>query len=93
MWCFSVGGVHPRGLLTSTLAALEGRRVGAGFPVDLHVRDHRVFGGVVGREGISLWGRLFFRMVGGRPGDHRNWVAVEAWASGIAETLLGSAVR
>ena len=90
VWCFSVGGVHPRGRVTCALAALEARRVGAGFPVGLPVCDHRVFGGIVGQEGISLWGRLFLRMVGGRPGDHRDWAAIEAWASGIAEALTGS---
>jgi menaquinone-dependent protoporphyrinogen oxidase len=93
VWCFSVGAVHPRGRVTRALAAIEARRVGALFPRGLAVRDHRVFGGIVQMAGVPLWGRVFFRMVGGRPGDHRDWAAVEAWATGIAEALVGTAVR
>lgn len=87
VWCFSVGGVRPRGPVTRRLAALEARRVGALFPADLRVRDHRVFGGVVDLADVPLWGRLFFRAIGGRPGDHRDWTAVAAWAGDIAGSL------
>lgn len=93
VWCFSVGAVHPRGRLTRALASLEAKRVGAQFPTGFPVREHRVFGGILQFAGISLWGRLFYRMVGGRTGDHRDWAAVEAWAANIAETLAGSAAR
>ena len=56
----------------------------------LQVRDHRLFGGVVELADVPLWGRLFFRMIGGKAGDRRDWAAVEAWASGIAESLTES---
>jgi menaquinone-dependent protoporphyrinogen oxidase len=81
VWCFSVGGVRPHGRLTRALAALEVRRVGQRFPVDLRVRDHRLFGGVVELADVPLWGRLYFRMIGGKAGDRRDWAAVEAWAA------------
>ncbi len=90
VWCFSVGGVRPHGRLTRALAALEARRVGRQFPAGLRVRDHRVFGGIVEFTGVPLWGRLFFRMIGGRGGDRRDWAAVEAWALGIAEAPTAS---
>lgn len=90
VWCFSVGGVHPHGRLTRALAALEVRRVGQQFPVGLRSRDHRLFGGVVELADVPLWGRLFFRMIGGKAGDRRDWAAVETWATGIAETLTES---
>lgn len=93
VWCFSVGAVNPRGRLTRAMAALEGRRVGQTFPPSLPIRDHRVFGGILEFTGISLWGRLFYRLTGGRAGDHRNWPAVEAWAGGIADAVLASAAQ
>ncbi len=93
VWCFSVGSVQPRGRLTRTLAALEARRVARTFPIGLPLRDHRVFGGILELTGISRWGRLFYRMTGGRAGDHRDWPAIEAWATGIADALLATAAR
>ena len=82
--------MRPHGCLTRALAALEVRRVGQQFPVDLRVRDHRLFGGVVELADVPLWGRLFFRMIGGKAGDRRDWAAVEAWATGIADSLTES---
>jgi menaquinone-dependent protoporphyrinogen oxidase len=38
-------------------------------------------------RGVPLWGRLFYRLTGGRPGDHRDWPAIEAWAAEIARSL------
>lgn len=35
--------------------------------------------------------RAFFRAMGGRYGDHRNWAAIETWADHIAAQLLPSA--
>jgi menaquinone-dependent protoporphyrinogen oxidase len=90
VWCFSVGGVRPQGRLTRALAALEVRRVGQQFPGGLRVRDHRLFGGIVELKDVPLLGRLFFRVIGGKAGDRRDWAAVEAWAIGIAESLTES---
>jgi menaquinone-dependent protoporphyrinogen oxidase len=50
-------------------------------------------------RGTPLWGRLFYRLTGGRPGDHRDWPAIEAWGEEIARALpvpggpAGSAMR
>jgi menaquinone-dependent protoporphyrinogen oxidase len=86
-WCFSVGGVAPRGPLTRSMTAREVRRVEKGFPAGFRAREHRFFGGVVEMKGVPLWGRLFWRLMGGRPGDHRDWPAIEGWARQIAAAL------
>jgi menaquinone-dependent protoporphyrinogen oxidase len=88
IWCFSVGGVTPRGVVTRRMTALEARRVEQTFPPGLRVRDHRFFGGIVEMKGLPLWGRAFWRLVGGRPGDHRDWPAMESWAGQIAAEVL-----
>ena len=90
VWCFSVGAVTPRGRFTRFVAAQEAARVAQGFPAGVRIRQHQVFGGVVEMRGVPLWGRLFYRLVGARPGDHRDWTAVEAWAAHIAAELRGA---
>jgi menaquinone-dependent protoporphyrinogen oxidase len=87
VWCFSVGGVNPRGRLTRAVAAREVQRVERQFPAGFAPRDHRVFGGIVEMKGVPLWGRLFYRATGGRQGDHRDWPTIEAWARGVAREL------
>lgn len=93
VWVFSVGGVEPRGPFTRLLVARERTRIEQGFPPAFVPRDHRVFGGIVVMTGIPLWARLFWRLTGGRPGDHRNWPAIEGWAAGIATELAGELIR
>lgn len=83
-WCFSVGGVAPHGPLTRRMTSLEAGKVEQGFPTGFRARGHRFFGGIVETTGVPLWGRVFWRLVGGRPGDHRDWPAVEGWARQIA---------
>jgi menaquinone-dependent protoporphyrinogen oxidase len=88
-WCFSVAGVAPSGPVSRTVVGMEVRRIAAAFPSGLTPRDHRVFAGVVVLRGMPLWGRLFWRAVGGRPGDSRDWPAVDRWAGGIAAEVRG----
>ena len=66
----------------------EVRRVARGFPTDFRPREHRYFGGIVEMAGLPLWGRAFWRLIGGRPGDHRDWPAIDDWASRIAAELM-----
>jgi len=85
VWCFSVGGIQPRGHLTRAMTDRELRRIGQSFtrpPL-----DHRMFGGIIDMRHTPLWGRLFFRATGGRPGDHRDWAAIQHWAEEIAADL------
>lgn len=88
VWVFSVGGGDPRRRIARRLAGMEVARVARAFPDGLDVRDHRMFFGVVVvTAGVPLWGRIFWRIIGGRPGDHRDWAAIEAWAGQIAGVL------
>jgi|tagenome__1003787_1003787.scaffolds.fasta_scaffold20730701_1 menaquinone-dependent protoporphyrinogen oxidase len=87
IWCFSVGGVNPRGAVTARITDLEAKRVAKGFPQGFVAQDHRVFGGVVQMSGVPIRGRLFWRLVGSRPGNHRDWPAIDAWAESIAAGL------
>jgi menaquinone-dependent protoporphyrinogen oxidase len=87
VWCFSVGGTQPRSAITRWLTDLERQRVARAFPASFRPRAHRMFGGIVDVRGTPLWGRLFYRITGGRPGDHRDWPAIEAWGGEIARDL------
>jgi menaquinone-dependent protoporphyrinogen oxidase len=88
VWCFSVGGVNPRGRYTRYITDREVERLARQFPAGFIPREHRVFGGVVEMDGTPLWGRLAYRLSGAREGDHRDWPAIEAWARHIAGELL-----
>lgn len=37
--------------------------------------------------GLPLWGRVGYLLMGARPGDHRDWPAVEGWARTVAAAL------
>jgi len=53
----------------------------------LHPREHRNFAGAIARSHWPAIGRAFFRVTGGRYGDHRNWPAIDTWADLIASQL------
>jgi menaquinone-dependent protoporphyrinogen oxidase len=53
----------------------------------LHPREHRNFAGAIARSHWPATGRAFFRAIGGRYGDHRNWPAIDARADRIAAQL------
>ncbi|WP_329272198.1 flavodoxin domain-containing protein [Streptomyces pseudovenezuelae] len=87
LWIFSVGMPAAlrgpwRGLVPKEIPAIEKR-----LPSGLHFREHRLFSGVVTRAHLPRAGRIMFRLVGGRFGDYRDWAAIDAWASEIANAL------
>jgi menaquinone-dependent protoporphyrinogen oxidase len=86
-WFFSVGGVQPSGAVTRRLTDLEITRVEQGFPAQFRGREHKLFVGVVHMAGLALWGRIFWRLIGGRDGDHRDWPAIDRWAAAIGADL------
>jgi menaquinone-dependent protoporphyrinogen oxidase len=88
VWCFSVGGINPRGRFTRYVARREAERVSKQFPVGFSPRQHRVFAGVVTVDGTPLWGRLVYRLTGARAGDNRDWPAIETWATNVAAALI-----
>jgi menaquinone-dependent protoporphyrinogen oxidase len=75
--------------MTRRMTSLEVGKVEQGFPPGFRARGHRFFGGIVEMSGVPLWGKAFWRLFGGRPGDHRDWPAIEAWAGEIAAALPG----
>jgi menaquinone-dependent protoporphyrinogen oxidase len=50
-------------------------------------REHRVFAGLLDRRRLGPAERLMVRAVRAADGDHRDWTAVAAWATGIADAL------
>ncbi|MFD7688633.1 flavodoxin domain-containing protein [Streptomyces sp. NPDC059781] len=87
VWIFSVGMPAALRGPWRRLAPKELPAVEDGLPPDLRYRGHRLFSGVVGRGQLPRSGRVFFRLVGGRFGDFRDWEAVDDWAAGIAGEL------
>ncbi|MGA5187083.1 flavodoxin [Actinospica acidiphila] len=87
VWIFSVGMPAALRGPWRRLAPRELPAVEHGLPPNLGHRDHRLFSGTVGRDQLSRSGRVFFRLVGGRFGDFRDWAAVDDWATGIAGEL------
>jgi menaquinone-dependent protoporphyrinogen oxidase len=53
----------------------------------LDPREHRNFAGAIRRSHWPATARAFFRAMGGRYGDHRNWPANDVWADLIAAQL------
>jgi len=93
VWLFSVSTVGdeesmfpPR--VTKRFRAMRGEpKEIAALRTAIGARGHRNFAGVIAPSDWPPTGRAFFRLVGGRYGDHRNWPAIDAWACSIAEDL------
>lgn len=88
LWCFSVAGAAPGGPVSRAVVRMEVERIERGFPHGVAPREHRVFAGVVVVDGLPLWGKLFWRAIGGRPGDHRDWPAIDRWSADVAAALV-----
>ncbi|MFJ9898296.1 flavodoxin domain-containing protein [Streptomyces sp. NPDC091280] len=55
--------------------------------IRLDARGHTTFGGCLGEDAEGRLARSIVR--GGKGGDFRDFAAIEAWAAGIADELLG----
>ncbi|MGW6316571.1 MULTISPECIES: flavodoxin domain-containing protein [unclassified Streptomyces] len=87
VWIFSVGMPDALRGPWRRMAPKEIPVIVESLPGGLSYRGHRLFSGVVSRDQLPRTGRILFRLVGGRFGDYRDWDAIDAWASGIAEQL------
>ncbi|GAA2264020.1 flavodoxin domain-containing protein [Streptomyces atrovirens] len=87
VWIFSVGMPAALRGPWRRLAPKELPAVEDGLPPNLRYRGHHLFSGVVGRDQLPRAGGVFFRLVGGRFGDFRDWEAVDGWAAGTAGEL------
>lgn len=55
-------------------------------------KDHVVFGGRIKRDELGFAERAIVRALRVADGDHRDWVAIDAWAGTIAASLVASGV-
>ncbi len=89
VWLFSVGSFGDRKRLIGPLMRREPRNI-AELRAAIGPRDYRVFAGVVEKQRWPLLSRVFFRLLGGRFGDQRDWPAIDEWAAAIAAALRGA---
>ncbi|MFK4104288.1 flavodoxin domain-containing protein [Streptomyces sp. NPDC019531] len=87
VWIFSVGMPGALRGPWRRMADKEIPVIVESLPGDLSYRDHRLFSGVVVRDQLPVTGRILFHLLGGRFGDYRDWDAIDAWASGIADGM------
>lgn len=93
VWLFSVATVGDQDSMLAPTVTRILRRLGtqpkglAAFREIIHPQDHHGFVGAVERDHYPLVGRLVYRAMGGRYGDHRNWNEIDVWADGIARQL------
>ncbi|GAB2687420.1 flavodoxin domain-containing protein [Thalassiella azotivora] len=93
LWLFTVG-LQPaadaqRGPFARMIRAATPREV-PGLQLSLHPVDHHAFAGAVDRDSSTGPEKALFRLLGGRFGDFRDWVRIEAWADGIGTHLRGA---
>ncbi|MDT7839918.1 flavodoxin domain-containing protein [Streptomyces justiciae] len=87
VWLFSVGMPGALRGPWRRLAPKEIPVILRALPPELSYRSHELFSGVIAPAQLPRFGRVLFRLMGGRFGDYRDWGAIDAWASGIAEEL------
>lgn len=85
VWLFSVGLARVLGGRFEK-AAKDPRAVAAELPV-VRPREHRHLAGAVEPYHFPRVGRVVFRLVGGRWGDHRDWAEIGMWSQHIADEL------
>ena len=96
VWLFSVSTVGDQESMFPALVADKLRAMRketdeiTGLRAAVHAREHCNFAGVITQSDWPAPGRAFFRMMGGRYGDHRNWPAIDAFADRIAADLITS---
>ena len=87
VWLFSVGMPGALRGPWKRLMYKEVPVIEADLAVPFMPRGHRLFSGVIRPEHLSRRGRLTFRLMGCRYGDHRDWSEIDGWAEQIAGAL------
>ncbi|MEV0173564.1 flavodoxin domain-containing protein [Streptomyces sp. NPDC050803] len=87
VWIFSVGMPGALRGPFKRMGPMEAPVIVRSLPAGLSYRSHRLFSGVIRASHLPLGGRIRFRLLGGRYGDHREWDAIDAWAAQIAQDL------
>lgn len=91
-WLFSVGSFGDSRRIFGSAVRREPKGIEQ-LQARIEPRDYRVFAGVVEAAQWPLPERMFFRALGGRYGDNRDWAAIDAWAQRIADSLASSPSR
>lgn len=97
IWLFSVSTLGDEEAMFNSAIAKRLRAMRKETPELLELRrivapvEHRNFAGAIAASDWPLTGRLFFKAVGGRYGDHRNWSAIDAWGDRIAARVVALA--
>jgi hypothetical protein len=94
---FGGGAVAPadaRGRYVATLSGVAESKhrdgselVSPAGEATIQPRDYRVFAGVTYKHQWPLRSPWFYHALGGRLGDNRDWMDVDAWARGIGGAL------
>ena len=93
VWLFSVSTLGDEESMFRPRVAARLRRMRketpelAQFRESIGQREHRNFAGAIRRSDWPATGRAFFRVMGGRYGDYRNWAAIDEWTERIARSL------
>ncbi|MFG2269630.1 flavodoxin domain-containing protein [Streptomyces chartreusis] len=87
VWLFSVGMPGALRGPWKRLGPMEAPVIVRSLPKGLPYRSHRLFSGIIRASQLPLGGRIRFRLIGGRYGDHRDWEAIDGWAAEIAAEL------
>jgi menaquinone-dependent protoporphyrinogen oxidase len=85
VWLFSVGMPGALARPLQAWAMREGPKAIAPLQKLVPVEDSRLFSGVVSKHQFPMVSRLILRAMGGRYGDFRDWVEIDAWAGTIAD--------
>ncbi|MBI3967961.1 MAG: flavodoxin domain-containing protein [Chloroflexi bacterium] len=90
VWLFSVGTARAQRGLFRVFPGDPNPKGIAALSEAMHPRGYHFFGGVFEPHHVSLFGRLLFRLLGGRFGDFRSWTEVSDWAISIGHELASS---
>jgi menaquinone-dependent protoporphyrinogen oxidase len=83
VWLFSSGPLGPPDHLEPTEEPVDV----AGVVELLHPRAHRFLAGKLSKDGLPFKERVIVRAVHAPEGDFRDWVAIDTFASEIADAL------
>ncbi|HET6858788.1 MAG TPA: flavodoxin domain-containing protein [Streptomyces sp.] len=87
VWIFSVGMPGALRGPWKRIADKEKPKIIRRLPRDIPYREHRLLSGVIEPSHLPFTGRVFFRLMGCRYGDFRDWSAIDAWAAEMARDL------
>ncbi|MFE1248305.1 flavodoxin domain-containing protein [Streptomyces sp. NPDC058735] len=87
VWLFSVGMPGALRGPWKRLIRFEVPTLEKDLAMPFAARGHRLFSGVIRPGQLTRGGRLVFRLMGCRYGDHRDWREIDAWAGEIAGAL------